>query len=395
MKKIVLGIFMLALALNAKNIPLKTADGMNTNINAYYSIKGDVATITVEATNVGNTDKGGVSLSFPKFKDGKRIIEKKVTGFKDVKLYKAGKKIWNNLDRKTMRSEYLLAEGWANKWPSYKTMSVTLKVNMKGLNSFPLNIRAGDNPGWEEGAMESEQSLDQQGFPVYKHTIKKSNSKSSEIKSVDVSLSKTTTLSAATQKRIYQNLIYPQLKNHKFENSFLVSQDMKPSFVHTLTNVVNISLTEQLFIVSTINESMDCTQCKGVLSWFIIEGTKIVNKMFEDDEFSLGDNGQVTVPKVIKLGKNKIGFYMDTSFFRRGEEGNVVRIYEYKNNKMNEIFFIVQSSGQMGENEIIYDYNYKINFVESKKEYYDLKIEKDDGIENYSYKNGKYRLIKN
>lgn len=85
---------------------------------------------------------GGISISFPQLKDKERIIKKSSIGFKSIGIYKSDSKLWNGNIKKSIKSEYLLVEGWSKKWYKFDYKTISLIIDVKDLDKLKVNVRA-------------------------------------------------------------------------------------------------------------------------------------------------------------------------------------------------------------------------------------------------------------
>jgi hypothetical protein len=90
----------------------------------------------------GSSGKGGISVSFPQLKNDSRILRKDSIGFKKINSYNKGSKIWNAKLKKTIKSSYLLVEGWSNNWGSFKSKEIRLVIDAKNLKNLKIQIRS-------------------------------------------------------------------------------------------------------------------------------------------------------------------------------------------------------------------------------------------------------------
>ena len=123
------------------------------------------------ATNLKGISSGGISVSFPQFKDGSKIVKNSTNSFQKINFYNAGNEIWNGAEEKNIISSYLLVEGWDEKWSDINVeKEFSLWINVKGLDVLQINLRGGAlNEGSTQNSSEIvpvDGELDQQGYPV-------------------------------------------------------------------------------------------------------------------------------------------------------------------------------------------------------------------------------------
>ena len=112
------------------------------DLKTSHEIVGNKLILTVKSKNLVDNGKGGISISFPQFQTTKRIIKSEKIGFDNVNLYKKGTKIWNREIRKTVRSSYLLSEGWTNKWRANEEKIIKLVVDISNLDKLVVHVRS-------------------------------------------------------------------------------------------------------------------------------------------------------------------------------------------------------------------------------------------------------------
>ncbi len=123
----------------------KKRDLVNSNnkvdLKTSHEIVGNKLILTVKSTNLVDDGKGGISVSFPQFVTTSRVLKSEKIGFNKVNLYKKGTKIWNREIRKTVRSSYLLSEGWSNKWRANEEKIIKLEISIKNLDKLVVHVR--------------------------------------------------------------------------------------------------------------------------------------------------------------------------------------------------------------------------------------------------------------
>ncbi len=111
-----------------------------------------------------------LSISLPQFFNAKDILHLQKSGFKSVKIYPKGSRIYNIEKQKAIKAKYILVEGGLE---DAQVGELSFEVNVKALNSLKIYLRA----SLKESAQEepytlpinysSEYKSDQQGFSVY------------------------------------------------------------------------------------------------------------------------------------------------------------------------------------------------------------------------------------
>jgi hypothetical protein len=123
-------------------------------------------------TSLKVISSGGISVSFPQFKDSSRMIKHDTNTFKEINYYNAGTEIWNGGLQQNIISSYLLVEGWDENWKNkddIKTISLIIDVN--GLETLEVYLRAGalnETDSTEELSeiVPISGDIDQQNYPV-------------------------------------------------------------------------------------------------------------------------------------------------------------------------------------------------------------------------------------
>ena len=121
--------------------------------------------------NLSAISSGGISVSFPQFKDASKIVKHTTNSFQKINFYNAGSEIWNGGEEKNMISSYLLVEGWDEKWTDISIeKEFSLWINIKGLDVLQINLRGGAlNDGSTQNSSEIvpvDGELDQQNYPI-------------------------------------------------------------------------------------------------------------------------------------------------------------------------------------------------------------------------------------
>jgi hypothetical protein len=130
----------------------------------YRFLDNDKIEFTLNSYRNGSTAKAGASISFPQFKNDSRILKKYSSGFKKINTYKKGSKIWNAQLKKTIKSSYLLVEGWTDKWESFKSKEIKLIINVKNLNNLIVQVRSNGVSNKKELNTPNMGEKDQQGM---------------------------------------------------------------------------------------------------------------------------------------------------------------------------------------------------------------------------------------
>lgn len=116
-------------------------DENSIDLQSEHEIIGDKVILTIKSKNLTSSGKGGISISFPQFDTTKRILKEEKIGFKDIGSYKKGTKIWNREIKKTVKSSYLLIEGWSKEWRENEEKIIKLTIDIKKLDKLIVNIR--------------------------------------------------------------------------------------------------------------------------------------------------------------------------------------------------------------------------------------------------------------
>jgi len=152
-----------------------------------YSIVGDKVHLTVEVRNYYNKYKrGGLTISFPQFDDGygsSKIKIKSSSGFKSKK-YPKNSEIYNKESSSAMSSNYLMVEGWSDKWNGSSARRIKLIIDIKGKDTLVANIRVVVRKGNHTVAIPTVGPLDQQDYHVKRLVIDIPNSSKSQKTSV-------------------------------------------------------------------------------------------------------------------------------------------------------------------------------------------------------------------
>lgn len=95
-------------------------------------------------TNLDVISSGGISVSFPQFKDNSKIVKHETNSFKDINFYNAGSEIWNGGLGQNVVSSYLLVEGWDENWKNKEEeKTISLLIDVTGLETLEVYLRAG------------------------------------------------------------------------------------------------------------------------------------------------------------------------------------------------------------------------------------------------------------
>lgn len=87
-----------------------------------------------------NSKRAWVSIAFPKIYAKNGVLLKDSKGFKNLSIYPKGSKIYNNMLKKAIPSQYLLVEGYTKNWQKDTPKSISLKIKTKS-KGF-IDIRA-------------------------------------------------------------------------------------------------------------------------------------------------------------------------------------------------------------------------------------------------------------
>lgn len=130
---------LLLIALNLNAGEYKAIDKIEATMN--YELLDNKIKFSVKAENKYADAQGGISISFPQFKDIDRILNKSKYGFNSVKSYKAGNKLWSGKYKRSIYSDYLLVEGWNNKWKKYNRKEISVLIDTQGMKDITLFVR--------------------------------------------------------------------------------------------------------------------------------------------------------------------------------------------------------------------------------------------------------------
>ena len=120
---------------------------------------------------ISTFSSGGISISFPQFKDTSKMIDYKTQSFEEINFYNSNSEIWNGGLEKNIVSSYLLVEGWDDNWADYEEKKLSLIIDVKDLESLIIYLRAGalnDIDSTKKGSeiVPEYGELDQQNYPV-------------------------------------------------------------------------------------------------------------------------------------------------------------------------------------------------------------------------------------
>ena len=116
-----------------------------------------------------------LSLSLPNFFERKDVDNVSKIGFKSVKIYSKGNKIYNIKKHKSMRAKYILVEG---ELENSKVGEFSFEINVKSKSSLKIYLRSSiEENGKEEPYTfpinySPEYRTDQQGFSVFTVMVK-------------------------------------------------------------------------------------------------------------------------------------------------------------------------------------------------------------------------------
>ena len=89
------------------------------------------------------------------------------------KIYPVGSKIWSKIEKKVIPSKYSLVEAWQELWKTNTAHSLKIEVVHPKTGDLRLLVRAALNSiDGKLIATPESGTLDQQGFPVDKYTIR-------------------------------------------------------------------------------------------------------------------------------------------------------------------------------------------------------------------------------
>jgi hypothetical protein len=171
----------LALPQNNDEVFDDTADTQDSTIKKisqkdltykYKMIDENLLQLDIKYTpNLKVVSSGGISVSFPEFKDAKRITKKMTNSFDEINFYEAGTKIWNGGLEQNVDSSYLLVEGWDDNWNKGGDKEMSLIIDTKDLKNLVVYLRAGSlnensNKDAQSEIVPQDGELDQQNYPV-------------------------------------------------------------------------------------------------------------------------------------------------------------------------------------------------------------------------------------
>ncbi len=131
-----------------------------------YIIRKNKVVLSVSVKNIYANAKGGVSISFPQFSNADKISYQSGKKFNTFKSYASGSKLWSGKVKKTIRSNYLLIEGWSESWKKYASKDVFIEINTKDIKTLVINIRALLLKNKNEVLLPTYGKNDQQGYAV-------------------------------------------------------------------------------------------------------------------------------------------------------------------------------------------------------------------------------------
>ena len=147
-----------------------------------YTIENNKVEFAIKVDNHHKDAKGGVSISFPQFKNDTKIIQKEGIGFLTLKAFPANSKLWSGKYKKKIYSDYLLVEGWNDKWKKNSQKTIFIDIDTTGLQKLVINVRSLLVKNKNEFVLPIYGGSDQQGYPVKELVIDLQNSG----KSIDV-----------------------------------------------------------------------------------------------------------------------------------------------------------------------------------------------------------------
>lgn len=115
------------------------------DMNINYKVQNNKLFLEVKTKNLQGDGKGGVSISFPQFEVKDKIVKQENLGFESLNLYPKGSNIWNGRLKASVKSQSLLAEGWANSWKKNEEKTINLEIDVDKLSQLQINVRANLN----------------------------------------------------------------------------------------------------------------------------------------------------------------------------------------------------------------------------------------------------------
>ncbi|WP_419677575.1 hypothetical protein ACN2EN_07745 [Aliarcobacter lanthieri] len=153
-------------------------DGKESNIDnvsySYELVSPNLLRVNFKyKTGLKDISSGGISVSFPQFKDDTRVKAKNTKTFKKLDVYKSGDTLYSGLLKENITGSYLMIEGWDEDWNDKnieKELSVdlditdlnnVLEINLRGYsteaNKFDYELVPNQNQSFTQ---------DQQTYPI-------------------------------------------------------------------------------------------------------------------------------------------------------------------------------------------------------------------------------------
>lgn len=138
----------------------------------YKKIDDNLLQLDIKYTpNLKAVTSGGISVSFPAFKDTSRVVKKTTNSFDEINVYNEGTLIWDGGTEKDINSSYLLVEAWDNNWKNSEPKDISLIIDIKDLEKLEIYVRAGSLNENSDDEIKSEivpedGEKDQQNYPV-------------------------------------------------------------------------------------------------------------------------------------------------------------------------------------------------------------------------------------
>lgn len=153
LKKLGLILFIFLFASNLFSQDLEYSEQVGNkyfDMNINYKVQNNRLFLEVKTKNLQGDGKGGVSISFPQFETKNQILKQENFGFESLNLYPKDSKIWNGRLKASVKSQSLLAEGWANSWKKNEEKTINLEIDVEKLSQLQINVRANLNVNEKE-----------------------------------------------------------------------------------------------------------------------------------------------------------------------------------------------------------------------------------------------------
>lgn len=127
----------------------------------------------------GNSYKtmGGATISFPQYDELNGFVVSKA--FEKVTEYNTSQKVYNKLSKSSKKVQYVILEGWENKWEKKESKYIKLKLKFPKTGNLKIQVRAIliDSHKKETLFPKDNEELDQQGYAMEEIIIFSNNDK--------------------------------------------------------------------------------------------------------------------------------------------------------------------------------------------------------------------------